>query len=199
ESHAVKATALRANVGDPAHIDGLFDEIDEMYGRLDVLVSNAATGVIRGFEELDLKAWAWTMDANARALFLCAKRAAPMMPSGSRIVALSSAGSQRVLPGYMLVGASKAALEALCRYLAVELAPRGITVNVVAPGVVETDALRHFPQRDELVGEAERKTPAGRLTTPTDVAGVVDFLTSARASMITGHRLVVDGGAEALA
>ena len=199
EEHAVKALALRANVGDERQLDALFDGVDETFGRLDLFVSNAATGVLKGLDELDARAWAWTMDANARAFFLGAKRASGLMPAGGRIVALSSLGSSRVLPGYMVVGASKAALETIARYLAVELGPRSITVNVVSPGVVDTDALRHFPARDAMLAEARAKTPAGRLATPEDVAATVDFLTSENAAMITGQTLVVDGGAGVLA
>jgi enoyl-[acyl-carrier protein] reductase III len=199
EDHAVKAVAVRANVGDEAHLDALFDRVEETFGRLDVFVSNAATGVLKGLDDLDARAWSWTMDANARAFFLGAKRAAALMPDGGDMVALSSQGSTRVLPGYMVVGASKAALEAVARYLAVELGPRGIRVNVVSPGVVDTDALRHFPARDEMLATARSKTPLGRLATPGDVAEVVDFLTSQRASMITGQTVVVDGAAGLLA
>ena len=199
EDHAVKALAVRANVGDEAHLDALFDRVDETFGRLDVFVSNAATGVLKGLDDLDARAWAWTMDANARAFFLGAKRAVPLMREGGGIVALSSQGSTRVLPGYMVVGASKAALETIARYLAAELGPRGIRVNVVSPGVVDTDALRHFPAREEMLEGALAKTPIGRLATPEDVADVVDFLTSERAALITGQTVVVDGGAGVLA
>jgi enoyl-[acyl-carrier protein] reductase III len=199
EEHAVKALAVRSNVGDERHLDALFDAVDETFGRLDVFVSNAATGVLKGLDELDARAWAWTMDANARALFLGAKRAQALMHDGGHIVGLSSQGSTRVLPGYMVVGASKAALEAVARYLAVELGPRGIRVNVVSPGVVDTDALRHFPAREEMLAAGRVKTPLGRLATPDDVASLVSFLTSDRAALITGQTLVVDGGAGLLA
>ena len=199
EDHAVKALAVRANVGDEAHLDALFDRIDETFGRLDVFVSNAATGVLKGLDELDARAWAWTMDANARAFFLGAKRAAALMPAGGHMLALSSQGSTRVLPGYMVVGASKAAVETVARYLAVELGPRGIRVNVVSPGVVDTDALRHFPMRDEMLAAARSKTPLGRLTEPEDVAATVGFLVSESSGMITGQTIVVDGGAGLLA
>ena len=114
-------------------------------GPLDVLVHNAATGVIRPALETDDRHWDWTLNANARALLQLARVAAPKMPTGSSIVAISSLGSQRVLPNYVLIGASKAALESVVRYLAVELAPRGIRVNTVSGGVVETAALEHFP------------------------------------------------------
>ncbi|HEX2057132.1 MAG TPA: SDR family oxidoreductase [Actinomycetota bacterium] len=199
EDHAVKALAVRANVGDPAQLDALFDVTEETFGRVDVFVSNAATGVLRDLDGLDARAWDWTMDANARAFFLAAKRAAALMPNGGHMIALSSQGSTRVLPGYTVVGASKAALEAVARYLAVELGPRGIRVNVVSPGVVDTEALRHFPAREHMLTEGLRKTPLGRLATPEDVAAAVDFLTSDAAALVTGHTLVVDGGAGLLA
>lgn len=198
EGHTVKTVAIRANVGDESQLDELFDDVATMFGRLDIFVSNAATGVIRPVSELDRKAWDWTMDANARSLLLGATRARKLMPSGGRIVALSSLGSTRVLPGYGVVGASKAAIEALIRYLAVEYAPAGITANVVSPGVVDTDALTHFPMRDEMLQSA-RTNPCGRLTTPTDVAAAVDFLVSPSAAMVNGHVLVVDGGAAIVA
>lgn len=198
EGNGVKVLAIRCDVGDEEKLDALFDDIDHIFGRLDIFVSNAATGVIRPIMELDSRAWRWTMDANARALFLGARRAARSMSDGSSIIALSSAGASRVMPGYAVVGASKAAIESLVRYLAVELAPR-IRVNAVSPGVVDTDALRHFPMRDEMLSRANQETPMGHLVTSEDVAASVDFLTSDAASMITGQTLVIDGGAGLLA
>lgn len=198
EGYGIKALALKCDVGDEAKLESLFDDIDEIFGRLDVFVSNAATGVIRPVADLDARAWRWTMDANARALLLGARRAAGSMAEGSSIVALSSQGANRVLPRYAVVGASKAAIESLVRYLAVELAP-GIRVNAVSPGVVDTDALAHFPMRDEMLDRAHRTTPAGRLVTPEDVASTVSFLTSDAAAMITGQTVVIDGGAGLLA
>ena len=98
----------------------------------------------------------------------------------------------------VLVGTSKAALESVVRYLAVELAPRGIRANAVSAGVVETGALDHFPNRDEMLGTVER-TPAGRLVEPEDVAAAVTFLCSPEAEMVRGQTLVVDGGYSLLA
>jgi enoyl-[acyl-carrier protein] reductase III len=164
-----------------------------------VIVSNAATGVIRPFKELDEKHWDWTLNANARALFTIAREAAPTMPAGSSIVAISSLGAERVLDNYLLVGVSKATLEALVRYLAVELAPQDIRVNAVSGGLVETGALAYFPNRDEMLGFYRERTPAGRLVEPEDVADAVCFLASPAAAMVRGQTLVVDGGYSNLA
>ena len=115
-----------------------------------------------------------------------------MLP-GASIVGISSLGAQRVLENYTLVGTSKAALEALVRYLAVELAPLGIRVNAVSGGVVETGALEHFPNREEML-RAGADNPVGRLVSPEDIAGAVTFLCSPEAEMIRGQTLIVDGG-----
>jgi len=160
----------------------------------DVVVHNAATGVIRTALETKDKHWDWTLAANARAFLSLARAVAPTMPRGGTIVGVSSLGSTRVLENYVLVGTSKAALESLVRYLAVELAPRGIRVNAVSAGVVETRALVHFSNRERMVRESIERTPAGRLAEPEDVAGAVAFLASPDAEMVRGHILVVDGG-----
>jgi enoyl-[acyl-carrier protein] reductase III len=198
EGRGVKAMPIKVHVGDLDAIERAFDEIKETFGSLDVFVSNAASGVLKELADIDARAWQWTMDINARALMFCSKRAAELMPDGGSIVALTSAGSTRVLPGYGAVGASKAALESLVRYLAVELAPN-VRVNAVSPGVVDTDALTHFPNGQEIIAAASAKTPALRLATPEDVAACVSFLCSPGAEMIRGHVLVVDGGAGLLA
>ncbi|HST15838.1 MAG TPA: SDR family oxidoreductase [Gaiellaceae bacterium] len=180
-------TLVRGNVTSQR----VLDEVAAL-GALDVLVHNAATGVIRPALETEDKHWDWTMNANARALLQLARVAAPSMPDGSSIVALSSLGAQRVLDNYVLVGTSKAALESLVRYLGVELAPR-IRVNAVSGGVVETGALEHFPNREEML-RAGAANPVGRLVSPDDIAGAVAFLCSQDADMIRGQTIVVDGG-----
>ena len=190
-----EAQLLRGNVGVPEKAVALLDEA----GPLDVLVSNAATGVIRPALELEERHWDWTMNANARALFTLTRHAAPQMQPGSAIVALTSQGSQRVLDGYVLVGTSKAALEALVRYLAVELSPRDIRVNAVSAGLVDTGALVHFPYREAMIDWYTARTPAGRLVEPHDVAEVVCFLASPAAGMIRGQTVIVDGGYSVLA
>jgi enoyl-[acyl-carrier protein] reductase III len=164
-----------------------------LLGALDVLVHNAATGVIRPALETEDKHWDWTMTANTRALLALTRVAAPQMQPGASIVGISSLGSQRVLRNYSLVGTSKAALESLIRYLAVELAPSGIRANAVSGGVVDTGALDHFPNKDEMLAFG-RQNPAGRLVRPEDIAEAVVFLCSPQAEMIRGQTLVVDGG-----
>ena len=186
---------LRGNVGVPEKAAALVEEA----GPLDVLVSNAATGVIRPILELEEKHWDWTLNANTRALFTLARHAAPAMPEGGSIVAITSLGSRRVLGDYVLVGVSKAALETLVRYLAVELAPRDIRVNAVSAGLVETGALAYFANREGMLDWYERRTPAGRLVEPRDVAETVCFLASPAAEMIRGQTVVVDGGYSLLA
>jgi enoyl-[acyl-carrier protein] reductase III len=168
-------------------------------GPWDVVVHAAATGVIRPALETEDKHWDWTLNANARALLGLARAAAPSMRPGSSIVGISSLGSTRVLENYGLVGTSKAALESLVRYLAVELAPRGIRVNAVSAGVVETQALDHFPNRQQMLEMAQTRTPAGRMVEPNDVADVVTFLCSPAAAMICGQTVIVDGGYSLLA
>ena len=197
------AEELRALGAEPVLVRGnvssqrVQDEVAAL-GPLDVLVHNAATGVIRPALETEDKHWDWTLGANARALLALARVAAPQMPAGSAIVGISSLGSQRVLANYTLVGTSKAALEALVRYLAVELAPRGIRVNAVSAGVVDTGALEHFPNREAMLDMGARN-PVGRLVSPDDVASAVTFLCSPEAEMIRGQTLIVDGGYSLLA
>jgi enoyl-[acyl-carrier protein] reductase III len=195
----VAAGELRDLGAEPALLRGnvtserVLGEIEEL-GPLDVVVHNAATGVIRPALETEDKHWDWTMNANARALLSLARVTAPAMAPGSAIVAISSLGSFRTLENYVLVGTSKAALESVVRYLGVELAPRGIRVNAVSGGVVETGALDHFPNREEMLRAANERTPAGRMVAPDDIAGAVAFLASDDAAMVCGQTLIVDGG-----
>jgi len=189
-----RAVAIKASVGLPESVDELFVELKKHFDRLDIVVSNAASGVLRPTMEMTLKHWRWCMETNAFALNLLAQRAVPMMPSGGRIIAMSSLGALRAMPNYGFIGASKAALESLVRSLAQELGPRGIRVNAVSAGVVDTDALRHFPNREALLASFAQRTPAGPELTPQDVAGAVYLLCLPEAGMINGHTLFVDGG-----
>lgn len=200
-----RAWVVRADVGEIEQIDSLFSEVQRLVGEvsqpagIDFLVHNAASGYNRPVMEQKPKGWDWTMNINARSLLFMAQQAVPLMSArgGGSIVGISSPGATFVLPEYVVVGASKAALEALVRYLAVELAPHHIIVNAVSPGMVLTDALQHFDaiRTDEhIIERAVGRTPAGRLTTPEDVAGVVAFLCSPAAEMIRGQVILMDGG-----
>ena len=189
-----RAVALKASVSQPDSVDDLFVEVRKHFEHLDIVVSNAASGVLKPAMDMTLKHWRWCMETNAFALNLLAQRAVPMMGHGGRIIALSSLGSQRAMPNYAFIGASKAALESLVRSLAQELGPRGFRVNAVSAGVVETDALSHFPNREALVASFQERCPAGPVLTPEDVAGAVYLLCLPEAAMINGHTLFVDGG-----
>ena len=189
-----KAQAIQGSVGIPDSVDEMFGELRKHFDRLDIVVSNAASGVLKPAMEMTLKHWRWCLETNALALNLLAQRAVPMMPAGSRIIAISSLGASRAMPGYGFVGASKAALESLVRTLAQELGPKHISVNTVSAGVVDTDALRYFPNREQLLANFAQRTPAGPTLAPEDVAGAVYLLCLPEANMITGHTLVVDGG-----
>jgi enoyl-[acyl-carrier protein] reductase III len=134
------------------------------------------------------------MDINTKAFLLCAQRAARLMKSGGKIVTISSLGSRLVFPIYTAVGVSKAALEALTRYLAIELAPRGICVNGIAAAAVETEALKVYTAAPDLPQLMWKTTPAGGMVQPEDVANVVAFLCSEESSMIRGQIIVIDGG-----
>lgn len=193
-----RALVARANLSKVEDIDALFEAIAAEFGGLDIFISNAASGFNRPAIEQKVTGWDWTMNVNTRAFLFAAQRAAPLMEKrgGGHMVAISSPGSTRVMPDYIAVGASKAALESLTRYLAVELAEKNIVVNAVSPGLVLTGALKHFAVlRDpQVIDRAVAVTPAGRLVTPEDVAEVVAFLCSPAAYMIRGQVIVVDGG-----
>lgn len=193
-----RALVVRANLSKVEDIDMLFDRVAAEFGGLDIFINNAASGFNRPALEQKVTGWDWTMNVNARAYLFAAQRAAPLMEQrgGGHIVAISSPGASRVMPDYIAVGASKAALDALTRYLAVELAPKNIVVNGIAPGLVLTDALKHFAvlSDPQVVDRAVANTPAGRVVTPEDVAGLVAFLCSPAAFMIRGQVIILDGG-----
>ncbi len=194
EALGVKAEIIRANMVDPDKITSVFDMIAEKYGYLDILINNAASGVGRSVLELDSKAWDWTMNINAKAALLCTQKAVPLMEGrDAKIVNISSLGSTFVLPSYAIVGISKAALEALTRYLAIELAPAGICVNAIAASAVETEALK-FYIKEGMIEDNRQTTPMGRMVLPEDVANVVSFLCGDDALMIRGQTIIIDGG-----
>jgi enoyl-[acyl-carrier protein] reductase III len=192
----VQAATIRGNVAHAAQVTRMFDEIREQYGYLDLLINNAASGVNRPLAELTPHHWDWTLNVNARGAWLCAQAALPLMRTrgGGAVVNISSLGASRVMREYFLVGVSKAALEAVTRYLAVEFAPHGICVNAVSGGLVETEALKSFPWGPQVIDDTIRRTPAGRMVEPEDLAQAVAFLCTPAAAMIRGQTIVVDGG-----
>jgi enoyl-[acyl-carrier protein] reductase III len=194
EQRGQRCLLVKANVAKEADVSTMFEAISEAFGSLDVLVSNAASGVLKPVLELTERHWNWAMDINARALLSLVQHGMPLMKRGSRVIAVSSLGSIRAIENYTTVGASKAALESLVRHLAVELGPRGIRVNTVSAGAVDTDALKKFPNRDLILETAIKRTPLGRLVTPDDVADVTLFLCSNLSNMIQGQVVTVDGG-----
>jgi enoyl-[acyl-carrier protein] reductase III len=190
----VRAHIIKANVGEGEKIENMFREIEAQFGKLDIFISNAASGVARSAMELDEKSWDWTMDINARAMLMCAQKAVKLMPNGGQMVSISSLGSRLAMPVYTAVGVSKAALEALTRYLAIELAPKNIRVNCVAAGAVETEALKIYANDKSLPFMTVQNTPAGRMVQPEDVANLVYFLCSEESFMIRGQVITIDGG-----
>lgn len=196
----VRALLVKGNVADPEDVARIFDSIRSEWGGLDILVSNAASGVLRPARELTLHHFDWAMHINAAALLPLTQNLLKMPSDGEKVlVAVSSLGATRAIPNYTAVGASKAALESMVRHLAAEFAPEGLRINAVSAGTVDTDALLHFPNREELLEAARRRTPAGRLLSPQDVANTVVYLCTEYASMIHGQVLVVDGGYSILA
>jgi len=189
-----QALAMQADVSDPGSVAEAFTTFRQQFDRVDIVVSNAAIGVLRPALELTLKHWRRCLETNALALALLAQQAVPLMREGGRIIGISSLGATRAIPQYAFIGASKAALESLARGLAQELGPLGIRVNTVSAGVVDTDALKYFPNRQQLLDEYARRAPAGPTLTPEDVADAVYLLCLPEAGRITGHTLVVDGG-----
>jgi enoyl-[acyl-carrier protein] reductase III len=191
----VRSFAVRGNVGKPEHIEKIFAAVKEEFGALDFFISNAAVGALKPVLELDVDDWEKTMNINARALMLGAQQAVPLMEGrDARIIGLTSLGPVRTIPDYAAVAASKAAIEVLIRYLAVELAPKGINANAVAGGVVDTASLQAFPAYEQIISHCRESTPAGRPGQPEDIAPIVAWLCSPEAHWIRGQILIADGG-----
>lgn len=189
-----KAIALQANVADHQSIKEMFQQFHTHFQHLDFLISNAASGVLKPALKMSTKHWRWCMETNALALNHLVTEGKDLMKKGGRIIALSSLGAHRAIPNYAFIGASKAALEALVRSLSLEMAPQGVTVNTVSAGVVDTDALKHFPNREQLLDEYQANALADRPLTPEDVADAVYLLCRPEAQMINAHTLFVDAG-----
>ncbi len=193
EAAGGSAEIAQANVIDPEAISALTSRASS--AGLDILVHNAALGSFKPLHQVKANQWDLTMNVNARALLLLAQGSlAALEARRGRIVSISSLGSVRVLPSYGAIGISKAALESTTRYLASELGPRGIRVNCVVGGLLETDASRLHPAFGALAKEAVARAPIGRLIDTSDIANAVLFLCSPLADAIVGQMIVVDGG-----
>ncbi|MBA2657758.1 MAG: enoyl-[acyl-carrier-protein] reductase FabL [Tatlockia sp.] len=194
EKLGLKALAIQANVADLQSVKDMFSIFREHFQSLDFLISNAASGVLKPALKMSTKHWRWCMETNALALNHLVSMGLELMNKGGRVIALSSLGAHRAIPNYAFIGASKAALEALVRSLSLELAEYGITANTISAGVVDTDALKHFPNREQLLDEYQAHSLAGRPLTPEDVANTIWLLCLPEAQMINGHTLFVDAG-----
>jgi enoyl-[acyl-carrier protein] reductase III len=172
------------NEEDLKRLAGTFDKVD-------VLVHNAAIGVLKPYDKIRMGQWDLTMESSARPFWLLTRLC--KFALGANVIGISSLGSRQYIPGYAAMGAAKAAMEALTRQLAVELAPR-VRVNTVCGGLVRTDALRYFPEGEKMLRFAGEHTPLGRVGLPDDIAAAVELLCDPRASWITGQVVVADGG-----
>jgi enoyl-[acyl-carrier protein] reductase III len=191
--------------GDICAIDDLgrmFAEIRETFGTLDIFVSNASSDLATFYQpplEITLEKWAMAFDSQPRAFLIAVKEAAALMPRGGRILAITFAPGGRTgsWQPWIAMGSAKAALESACRYFAVALAARGITVNAVSPGLTEDSVLNTLPPEAVQLARAwhQRWTPMGRLGTPADIGNVVALICSDEAAWITGQVISADGGA----
>ncbi|MCP4807809.1 MAG: SDR family oxidoreductase [Proteobacteria bacterium] len=185
-----EAVVVQGNVRDEKDLKRMAGTLD----RYDALVHNAAIGVLKPWDTIRANQWDLTLESSVRPFWLLTKHVGDRLVDGGSIVGLSSLGSRRHVPGYAAMGAAKGALEALTRQLAFELAPRKIRVNTVCGGLVNTDALKYFPDREKLVETTNQYTPLGRIGEPDDIAKAVELLLMPQASWITGQILVADGG-----
>jgi len=192
----VKAEIFRANVGDLDCLSGLIKDIEAKLGKIDILVHNAALGAFKPLHKLKMNQWDLSLNINTKAFLALVQKVLPGMEEKKEglILAVSSLGSHHYIPNYGAIGISKAAVENMVRYLAVELMPKGIRVNGVSGGLVDTDALRAFPFFEVFKTEVVKRTPAGRIATPEELARVITFLCSPESSWIVGQTLIADGG-----
>lgn len=196
-----KTLAIRADLAHAEDVANAIDTIEDHFGRLDILVSNAAGGGFRPLLEVSEENFDYALHLNVRAFMLLVQKASRLLERKeedrirSKVITLSSWGAERALPMYGVIGACKAALESMTRHAALELGPRGVNVNCVRAGVVDTGSLRSLPGVEVVLEERARRSLAGqRNITPDDVANTILFLASDLADMIQGQTIVIDGG-----
>jgi enoyl-[acyl-carrier protein] reductase III len=193
-----QAIAVRADVSERDDVQAMMDVIDEHFGKLDIIVSNAAAGGFRPLTQATPASFDSIMRMNAAPLLWLTQAALPLFQSSdgiSRVIAISSHGSIRGIANYGLIGTSKAALESLVRHLAFELGRSGVNVNAIMPGIVATDAIKTLPGSEGMLKSVQEQILVkDRMLTPADVAGAVLFLASRFSDLIQGQVVVVDGG-----
>jgi 3-oxoacyl-[acyl-carrier protein] reductase len=189
---AINGTAIAADVASKVAVDDMFDRINSAYHRLDVLVNNAGNiYAARHFLEGDEEWWDSVLDVNLKGAYLCSQHAAKMMAQqrSGVIINMSSGGATKAHRGNVAYDASKGGIEAMTRAMALDLAPYGVRVNAIVPGLIRT-----YDISDEVAKDRGKVVPMGRLGDPEDIAGPTVFLATHDARYITGASIVVDGG-----
>lgn len=193
-----RAATVKADVSEQDDVNSMLDFVRDKFGQLDILISNAATGGFRPLLETTARNFEAAMNTNVRSLLFLVQAAMPLLErkqGRAKVLTLSSHGSHMALPMYGMIGTSKAALESLVRHLAFELGDRGVNVNCILAGLVDTDSTRRFPNAQEIFEGAKKKTlVSGRLLAAADVADAALFLSSPLSDLIQGQVVVVDGG-----
>lgn len=190
------ATFVPADLRDAAEVQALVEHTVEEHGRIDVLVNNAGVQTETTAENATMDDWEFVVETDFRSFWLCAKHAMEHIPTGGTIINMSSNHSFLTMPSLFPYNAIKAGIDGMTRALALELGPRGITVNTINPGWIEID--RTKGELGDRYEYTEGIHPVGRLGTPADVAGMATFLASDDARFVTGESLLVDGGRSAV-